>query len=174
MPGNRSGRQGKKTYRGSLRCDFDTLYERSMSRRMLSPEHRSHFLILWPVSGGPAALDQTSSGQQRALLTHPSALFTFHFVNSQLTLSQTTPLSFEFLVMMAPNLNPHPGSLFMYSIVVPDVGNDWESVFWEIACSSVMWGAFINDTDHYSFCLLLCRWQEWMLPTNKGKKRQTR
>lgn len=34
-----------------------------------------------------------------------------------------------------------------------------------------MWGAFINDTDHYSFSLLLCRRQEWMPSTEEAKKR---
>lgn len=37
---------GTKTFAGSLRCDFDTLYGRSTSRRMPFPERRSHFLIL--------------------------------------------------------------------------------------------------------------------------------
>lgn len=60
----------------------------------------------------------------------------------------------------------------MYSIVVPDVRNDWESVFWKIACSSVMWGAFINDTHHYNFALLLCQLQEWMLSAKKAKMLQ--
>lgn len=141
---------------------------------MLSPERRSHFHIIWACwrgscSSWPDFLRTTES------FTDPSVSTVYiPSLNSRLTSVSSCPARLwiprDDGTRPPTPPHPHPGSLFMYSIVVPDVGNDWESVFWEIACSSVMWGAFINDTDHYSFSLLLCLRQEWTPSTEEAEK----